>query len=406
MRKTGPMSAVRARSGKVGAMSKVRHKRLLQLLSQPTAPFRETHVAAHVAAILERRGIPHFEDPAGNLVVGAASAAAYRRLLRRKDDEPLRLFIAHMDHPGFHGVRWLGPDRLAVRWHGGSPVRHLTGARTRLVTDEGVIASGRLQRPTIREGGWAMDSAEIRLDGPLNPQPKAQAVYGGFGFRAPVWESGERIYCPAADDLVGVHAIVETALTVWRGGRDSGAPFIGLLTRAEEVGFVGAVAHLELGWLQERRRPVLAISLEASRTLPGAEIGKGPVVRLGDRRTVFDPTILETLSQIARRSLAQHQRRVMDGGSCEATAMTAWGVPAAGISVPLGNYHNQGLDGGDDVKAPGGPAPEFVSRHDAEALVKLCAALARPGSNWSEPWAMQRARLRRNLFRSRKLLSS
>ncbi|MDX9740407.1 MAG: hypothetical protein RBT81_04395 [Gammaproteobacteria bacterium] len=387
-------------------MSEIRHKRLLRLLAQPTAPFRETHVTAHIAATFERRGVPFFEDPAGNLVVGAGSAAAYRRLLRARDGEPLRLFIAHMDHPGFHGARWLAPNRLAVRWHGGSPVRHLAGTRMRLVTDEGIVGNGRLQRPRIREGGWAIDTAEIRLDVPLDPQPRATSIYGGFDFRAPVWESRGRIYCPAADDLIGVHAIVETALTLWRGGRDSAAPFLGLLTRAEEVGFVGAVAHLELGWLQQRRRSVLAISLEASRGLPGAEIGKGPVVRLGDRRTVFDPSMLEALSQIARRSLPQrHQRRVMDGGSCEATAMTAWGVPAAGISVPLGNYHNQGLDGGDDFRASGGPAPEFVSRHDVEALVKLCAALARPGPSWSEPWAEQRARLRKNLVRSGKLLS-
>ena len=134
-------------------------------------------------------------------------------------------------------------------------------------------------------------------------------------------------------------------------------------------------------------------------------------MRLGDRRTVFDPSMLEVLTQAARRSLpGRHQRRVMDGGSCEATAMTAWGVPAAGISVPLGNYHNQGLEGGDDCKAPGGPAPEFVSRTDVEALLRLCGAIARPDTRsndpWSDPWVDQRARLRRNLLRSKKLLSS
>lgn len=387
-----------------------RHQRLLQLLAQPTAPFRETHVVAHVTALFARRGVPFFADPEGNLVVGAPSATAYRRLLRERG-AALPFFIAHMDHPGFHGVRWLAPGRLAVRWYGGSPVRRLAGARMRLVTDAGLLGTGRLQRPRVNAGGWAIDTAEIRIDGRPDPLPPAKTIYGGFDFRAPVWETGDRIHCPAADDLVGVHAIVETALALWRGGKAPGTPFIGLLTRAEEVGFVGAIAHLELGWLQERRRPVLAISLEASRTLPGAEIGKGPIVRLGDRRTVFDPSMLEVLTQAARRSLPdRHQRRVMDGGSCEATAMTAWGVPAAGISVPLGNYHNQGLEGGEDCKAPGGPAPEFVSRADVEALLRLCGAIARPGARatdpWADPWAGQRARLRRNLVRSKKLLSS
>jgi endoglucanase len=298
-----------------------------------------------------------------------------------------------------------------VRWYGGSPVRHLAGKRMRLVTDAGLLGTGRMQRPRVNAGGWAIDTDEIRIDGRLESAPRATTIYGSFDFRAPVWESDDLIRCPAADDLVGVHAIVETALALWRGDKAPAAPFIGLLTRAEEVGFVGAIAHLELGWLQDRRRPMLAISLEASRTLPGAEIGKGPIVRLGDRRTVFDPAMLEVLTQAARRSLPdRHQRRVMDGGSCEATAMTAWGVPAAGISVPLGNYHNQGLEGGEDCKAPGGPAPEFVSRADVEGLLRLCGAIAKPGATrvnaWSDPWVDQRARLRRNLLRSKKLLSS
>ena len=33
------------------------------------------------------------------------------------------------------------------------------------------------------------------------------------------------------------------------------------------------------------------ISLEASKALPMAEIGKGPVLRIGDRSTVFDSDI-------------------------------------------------------------------------------------------------------------------
>ena len=96
-------------------------------------------------------------------------------------------------------------------------------------------------------------------------------------------------------------------------------PFIGLLTRGEEVGFVGAVKHFESAYLAKARRPLMVVSLEASRTLTGAIIGKGPVVRLGDRRTVFDAGGLQVLSQLAERLLPKaHQRRIMDGGACEA----------------------------------------------------------------------------------------
>lgn len=389
-------------------MTRDQHRRLLQLLAQPTAPFREHHVSRQLLAWCERQSIPCFFDPVGNLVLGAASAHEYQRLLRMRSDEPLRLFIAHMDHPGFHGTRWLAPGRLAVRWHGGSPLKHLRGARVRLVSDEGIVGAGRIAQATPNKGGWAIDTAEIRItDGFARSQarPRAETLYGGFDFRAPVWEENGLVYCPAADDLVGVFAIAETARRLWRGATRGERPFIGLLTRAEEVGFVGAVGHLQLGWLQQRRRPVVAVSLEASRTLPGAVIGKGPVVRLGDRRTVFHPDALRTLSAVAQARLpGRHQRRVMDGGSCEATAMTAWGVPAIGISVPLGNYHNQGFEGGPDCRGAGGPAPEFVSPQDVDGVLKLCDALMKPNLPWQDPWAEQRRTLEKNRARYERLL--
>lgn len=395
-------------SAKLRAMTTDQHRRLLQLLSQPTAPFRESHISRLILSWCERQHIPCFTDPVGNLVLGAASTRDYQRILRARTRDPLRLFIAHMDHPGFHGARWLTSGRLAVRWHGGSPLKHLRGARVRLVSDEGIVGTGSIASATPNKGGWAIDTAEIRL-APDFAQgqscPRADALYGGFDFRAPAWEDKGLIYCPAADDLVGVFAIVETARRLWSTAARTERPFIGLLTRAEEVGFVGAVGHLQLGWLQQRRRPVVAISLEASRTLTGAAIGKGPVVRLGDRRTVFHPDGLRALSLAAEACLpGQHQRRIMDGGSCEATAMTAWGVPAIGISVPLGNYHNQGFEGGPDCRGANGPAPEFVSLDDVDGLLKLCSELMRTGLPWEDPWADQRRMLEKNRARYERLL--
>ena len=389
------------------ALSPALTQRLFALLAQPTAPFRESHVIEHVSRYFRRHRVPFFADPHGNLVVGAESRREYADLLRSRGGQPVRVFVAHMDHPGFHGVRWLAPDRLAVRWYGGSPVRHVAGARARLVGPEGVAGSGVFARVRANPSGWGIDSAEIRLS-PAQASAlrgrAARSLCGGFEFRAPVWRQGDRVYCPAADDLVGVFAIMETARHLWRAPR-ARPPFLGLLTRAEEVGFVGAVAHFELGWLRPHTRPLVVVSLEASRTLPGAVVGKGPVVRLGDRRTVFQPDGLKVLSDTAARVLpGWHQRRVMDGGACEATAATVWGLPAIGISVPLGNYHNQGFEGGPDCPAPEGPAPEFVSSRDVAGLLLLCRGLMRKDLDWGDPWARQRALLRRTLRRHRRRL--
>jgi len=387
-------------------MNARRYRLLTQLLSCPTAPFREQQVINYAQFILHRAHIPHFSDPAGNLVIGCATPAAYRALLRQPSKEPVRLFIAHMDHPGFHGVRWLSPRRLLVKWHGGSPVKHLRGSPVWLANDIGIVGEGRLTRATLLPSRHAIDSAEILLERPL-PATPAASLYGGFRFRAPVWRAGKRVYTQVADDLVGVFAVLATTLTLYSGKRRVQPPFLGLLTRAEEVGFIGAIAHFDLDWREHARRPVVAISLETSRTLPNALIGKGPVVRLGDRRTVFDPGYLHILSEIAEQELpGRHQRRVMDGGTCEATAAIAWGLPAIGISVPLGNYHNQGFEGGPDCAGKDGPAPEFVHLDDIDGLLKLCRGLMQPSLPWAKPWKEPRRKLQMNLRRYVSLLKA
>jgi len=63
----------------------------------------------------------------------------------------------------------------------------------------------------------------------------------------------------------------------------------------------------------------------------------------------------------------------------------------------LGNYHNQGYEGGEDCLKLGGPAPEFVHMDDINAELKLCKALLRPGLNWRQPWSVQHRRLTRNM---------
>lgn len=385
------------------------NKRLLllrEILQQPAAPFREIHVAHCVSKHLQQANVPHFYDPTGNLVVGVSSKAEYLRLLKKKNKEPVRVFIAHMDHPGFHGVRWLNKNSMAIKWFGGSPVKHLMGAKVWLADDSGQVAEGQLSNVKLLKSKLAIDTAVVRFKKITDSirNTKASNLFGSFSFRSHSWLSGKRLYTRAADDLVGVFCIVSTAIDLFRRQRKNDS-FIGLLTRAEEVGFVGAVKHLELGWLQAAKRPVVCISLEASRHLPGARIGKGPVVRLGDRRTPFDSGALQVLSELAEKVLPnRHQRRLMDGGACEATATTAWGLPTVGITLPLGNYHNQGLDGGMDCPKPSGPAPEFVHLDDVSDELTLCKALMKNSLKWSDPWSPLRVRLNKLSNKYNKLL--
>jgi len=372
---------------------------LLHLLHEPTAPFREMHVARLAVDMLRRARIPFFNDPAGNIVIGAESPAAYKKLLGVSRGEPLRVFVAHMDHPGFHAQRWLSPKRLQVAWHGGAPVRGLENARVWLADDHGYVGLGRLRRPRLDKSRKRLIDAQVDVERSiLRAHPPAATLFGGFAARAPVWREGKLLYTKAADDLVGVFAVLHTAREFFRGTKKRRPPFVGLLTRGEEVGFIGMLAHLEHGWFKQAKRRVICVSLETSRALPGAEIGKGPVVRLGDRRTVFDAGYLRVLGEIAEQVLpGRHQRRIMDGGTCEATAALAYGLPAIGISVPLGNYHNESFED----RTRGKPAPEYVHLDDVAGLLELCKALMRPGLAWDKPWEKTRCALGRNFQRRR-----
>jgi endoglucanase len=403
-------------------MTQLRNAELLKsILSKPAAPFRESLVYNHLIEVLTNASVPHFTDPVGNIVVGAESKKEYTSLLKgKKTDEPLRIFIAHMDHPGFHGTRWRSESELDFQWFGGSPTQHLEGAKVWVATAQGVIGSATVQSAEMLTSGRAIQSGVIKFpsDEISRKYSNAEHLYGGFHFREFVWQEGDLIYSKAADDLVGTFAITAMALELFAERKKKGKsaksskkekhpPFLGLLTRAEEVGFIGAIGHFELGWLKDSKRPLLGVSLETSRALPGAEIGKGPVVRLGDRYTVFDAGSLRIFTELAQEVLPDsHQRRVMDGGTCEGTAATVYGIPCVAISVPLGNYHNQSFEGGPDSRGTLGPAPEFVHAGDIGGLQELCEALMRPKLPWHAPWAARHKDFKKELKKYQPLLKS
>ncbi len=161
---------------------------LTSILSQPSAPFREGHVIRVITQALEAGQVPWFQDPIGNVVVGAASRAEYRALLKTREREPVRVFIAHMDHPGFHGVSLARPDLLEVKWHGGSPTASLENAPVWLADDEGWLGEGHLRNAKLLASGRAIDAAQVALPGQDHrPIEDPKRVFGGFRFRSSWW---------------------------------------------------------------------------------------------------------------------------------------------------------------------------------------------------------------------------
>ena len=195
----------------------------------------------------------------------------------------------------------------------------------------------------------------IRLADPEGPgavEPPAAAVFDLVDFEL----DGELIRMRAADDLAGCGAILAALAQLSRSGVAPSGDVYGLFTRAEEVGLVGARLAAEAGTLP---LGTLVISAESSRTLPGAEQGRGPVVRVGDAGSTFDVDAESVLIR-ARESLLERddesgraggtgfksQRQLMSGGVCEASAFAVYGYQVTGIAFPLGNYHNAAPEGG------------------------------------------------------------
>lgn len=286
---------------------------LKKLLNQPTAPFHEYHVRGQIEQFL--LDVPNVElstDTFGNLL------ATYRKGKRKSN--PAWVLGAHMDHPA-----WVKTPGKSGEWE-------FLGGVPKSVVETKQAHSMKKELDDIAPWNFPV-----------------------------IFEDG-RVYATACDDLVGCAAAVAVFKELSRLGLD--ATVHAAFTRAEEVGFLGAW-HLGKNW--PFGKDAVYLSLETSRPVNGAEMGNGPIVRVGDRLSVFDHQLIEHLMRAAAGQGIRVQRCLLDAGACEATALQTCGIRSAGISVPLGNYHN--LDDDQHI------ATEFVAMDDVKALVNLLVAL-------------------------------
>lgn len=277
------------------------------LAEQPTAPFHEE--AVRDAIVAQLRNCPHVKiehDAYGNMI------ARYRRGTRVR---PRWAFAAHMDHPG-----WVRGESGDWRFLGSVAERFLVDPKRREFGDFAM---------------WDLPAFELK---------------------------DNQIHSRACDDLLGCAEIIclfrelETA--------KARVHCLGLFTRAEEVGFWGAIQLARAGTLPKN---ITVFSLETSTPRGGAEIGCGPIVRVGDRLSIFDSGETARLMSIAAANNIPVQRCLLDGGACEASAYQLYGYRSVAASIGLGNYHNCAPDGSIQC--------EFVSVDDYANMVRLCLAL-------------------------------
>jgi endoglucanase len=323
----------------------VAEKWLGQLANLPTASGREDAVQEWVRAWVKRRpDLRLIEDSGGNLLI---TRKGRKRRLQV-------LAVAHMDHPAFVVTEVTGREAL-FEFRGGVLAPYFDGARVHFMTGPG--RGGR-----VREYDASNRTGLMSVRGPA-PENGDIARWRFARGKTPPGSFA----APACDDLAGCAAAL-AALDRARRLPDL-IHFGVLLTRAEEMGFVGAIHAATTGVIPADAR---LLSIETSRASGDAPLGKGPVIRVGDASSVFDAELTNRITSAVRADGLAHQRKLMAGGSCEATAFGAYGFRAAGLCLPLDNYHNMGnLDLVEQGSGKAVPMLEEVALEDFHGLADL-----------------------------------
>jgi len=332
-------------------------------LRLPTAPFREHYVQAAIERFARRLELPVRRDRYGNLYI------AYRK----GRAEPIA-FTAHMDHPGFEILE--GGSRARAQFLGGVAAENMSGAAV-LCYPEGQGRVGGVTPPQpvrgriVRTASQPVPGRRPELFLELDCEsPVAEGDFGVFdltGFEI----DGGTLHARALDNLLSCVLVLATLARLKR--RNLAADVVGVFTRAEEVGFVGAggvLRSLHLG----SERPLVV--LETSKEMAGVRMGGGPVLRVGDRMTCFDPAMDLWLAHHAAAIAGRepdfvYQRALMTGGACEASLYVLHGRRTGAIAIALGNYHN--------MTPEGGIGAEFVSVTDFEHALSLLEHLGANG---------------------------
>jgi endoglucanase len=288
----------------------------------PTATFHEGHVRA---CLLDRlAGLPHLTtqvDEFGNLHARYEYDAGSREAFR---------VVAHMDHPAFV-VKRTG-ESTELHFAGGVADKYFVGSRIVFHNEARLKPFG---KATIREIDFSKETKRVIIDRTI-PDEATFAVWD-----LPKARCTKRLFIsPACDDLAQVSTVLallrRMALAEAKGHVEA------IFTRAEEVGFFGSFAALKTSLT-----PIPTLSLETSQARGFAKIDGGPIIRVGDRLSVFDSRVtlwLESAFRELQKTKPDRicQRLLMGGGSCEGSVFHRAGLPTGALCVALHNYHNMG----------------------------------------------------------------
>ena len=364
-------------------------KLLTEICSIPTAPFAEEHVVRYIERfVAARRKLALSRDRHGNLLIEFKTHARSKR--------PRWLFAAHMDHPGLVATKTLDRRTLEAAFRGWVQIDYVRGTRVRFFEEDDREIAGTVTDATssTHDRLTVPDRVVVRVSGTVTPGTPGMFDQGAGRVR------GKRFLSRGIDDQGGIASAL--AMLDALQSKPPASPVGVLLTRAEEEGFVGAVAAVLKPQLLKRSDRIIAI--ECSAMQPYAPQGKGVIIRVGDKTSIFNSALTYFLTQQAEQLSTKDksfafQRALMPGGTCEATVYDAYGYTSAAVCVPLGNYHNM-----DREKQRIGP--EYIDVSDFQSMAKLFVHVARNAETFEPDNAALKRRVRGRFDKLKHLLEN
>ena len=284
-------------------------------------------------------------------VVDTVTTDAMGNLIgHRAGQGPKVALMAHMDEVGFLVSKIEPQGYLRIMAVGGLDPR-VIGAQKVMVHGRrdipGVVGSvpPHLQKndsPSGKKEALSIEDSFIDLGLPAAEVTAQVAVGDPVTFAVEGWENHAAVFGKALDDRVGLYIMLTAADRV----RDTPCDLYLIASVQEEYGLRGA------GPAIFGAAPDIALALEgtvASDT-PGLKLpanamavtqGKGPEIRISDRRMLTQRSLVDHLAETARRDSIPHQVIVKNTGATDAAEaqIVAAGVKTGAVSVPVRYIH-------------------------------------------------------------------
>lgn len=312
---------------------------LLKILTEtPGISGREEHVRTLMAEqFTDKFKFQSTTDAMGNLVAHKAGKG------------PRIALVAHMDEVGFMVSKVDSRGFVRVMPVGGVDPQVFSAQKIVVHGKQDLIGVVGSVPPHLRKKNGKGDKETLPIEEgfidlglPAKEVQQHVSVGDPVTFATKSWENSASFFGKALDDRLGLFIM----LTVLEQINHMDCDLVLIASTQEEYGLRG------IGPALFKEKPDIALILEGtvSSDTPGLKLpsnvtpteqGKGPEVRLNDKRMIADRRLADFIAEQARQKNLPHQLVVKNTGATDAAAgqLVAEGIVVGAISVPTRYIH-------------------------------------------------------------------